>query len=234
MPKKQTIRIAEIEASAATQIRKHLDAETIDRYRESLKNGAILPPPVVFAEKGSERYILADGFHRVEAYKKRSVKEIEFEVRVGTLHDALVYALGANADHGLPRTPADNRNAVEMALKDPQLEKLSVRELSEVCRVPKSTVSDILRRINEAKDKRKGGTKSGKDKKGANGNGTRTTAKPPTQEQIDTDELMGAVETITGFAYGGEDAPDRMKITKPMKKKIDKAREWLESFDFAY
>jgi len=83
-------------ASAATQVRKKLDKTTIEEYIQALANGAQFPALVVFAEKDSERYILADGFHRLHAYINAEAGECEVEVHEGSLHDALMWALGAN------------------------------------------------------------------------------------------------------------------------------------------
>ena len=107
-----------IEATAATQVRTKLHKDLIDAYCEDIKNGAIMPPIVVFCEKGAERWILADGFHRLYAHIHAEKDEIEVTIHEGGRHDALIYALGANACHGLRRTNADKINAVKMALRE--------------------------------------------------------------------------------------------------------------------
>ena len=59
------LRCDQIEATDATQVRTKLSKEAIDDYCEAIKNGAQMPPVDVYAEKGSKRYIMADGFHRL-------------------------------------------------------------------------------------------------------------------------------------------------------------------------
>lgn len=63
---------------------------------------------------------LADGFHRVAAAKQAGLADIEAIVHDGGRREALLHAVGANARHGLRRTNADKRRAVEMMLADPE------------------------------------------------------------------------------------------------------------------
>jgi hypothetical protein len=46
--------------------------------------------------------------------------KISADVREGSRRDAILYAVGANASHGLKRTNRDQRNAVMLLLKDPE------------------------------------------------------------------------------------------------------------------
>ena len=63
-------------------------------------------------------YWLADGFHRLAAVKKEGTGFIPVEIHPGTRRDAVLYSVGANATHGLPRTNADKRRAVLILLQD--------------------------------------------------------------------------------------------------------------------
>jgi Holliday junction resolvasome RuvABC endonuclease subunit len=83
-----------------------------------MQQGYSFPPVVVFYD-GSD-YWLADGFHRVEAATRTGWPEIEVELKLGSRRDAILYAVGSNATHGLKRTPADKRHAVQLLLKDEQ------------------------------------------------------------------------------------------------------------------
>jgi hypothetical protein len=44
--------------------------------------------------------------------------EIDADVRQGSLRDAILCAVGTNAEHGLRRTNRDKRNAVDAELQD--------------------------------------------------------------------------------------------------------------------
>jgi hypothetical protein len=64
-------------------------------------------------------YWLADGFHRIIAAAAIDRTEIAADVREGTRRDAILFAVGCNAAHGLKRTNRDKRNAINKMLTDP-------------------------------------------------------------------------------------------------------------------
>lgn len=204
-PKRMLIRCDLVEATSATQIRKKLLPEVIDAYCEDIKNGDKFPPIDVFREKGSARYILADGFHRLIAHIHAEVEEIECDVHEGGMREALEFAFGANSAHGLRRTNADKRHAVEMALKDPYFGKLPRQEIADMCRVTKRTVQRIANQ--SAVDDPEGGDNvtPGKPQEPTDDD-VRPTKEPPTQEEIERDELRGACKVFMAFPYDGAEA----------------------------
>jgi hypothetical protein len=86
-------------------------------------------------------YWLADGFHRIIATEELGLAEIAADVRDGSRRDAILYAVGANAAHGLKRTNRDKQNAIRMLLKDPEWSAWSDSEIARRCAVNQSTVS---------------------------------------------------------------------------------------------
>jgi len=204
-PKIITLAVDNILASAATQVRKKLDKTTIDEYTEALGNGARFPPLVVFAEQDSERYILADGFHRHHAYVNAEIPKCKVEVREGSLHDALLWALGCNDEHGLRRTNADKINSVEMALKDPEISQLQIIQIADICRVNERTVRRLRDNLDLNMGKRKKSNKKGKGQD-PDPKDVRPTRPAPTQAEAERDELRAALSAIKAFPYGGEDA----------------------------
>jgi ParB-like chromosome segregation protein Spo0J len=64
----------------------------VRRYAELLGD---LPPVVAFGT--DQGLLLADGWHRVAAARARGLDTIEAEIRQGTAHDALRYALTVGA-----------------------------------------------------------------------------------------------------------------------------------------
>ncbi|MCL2000844.1 MAG: hypothetical protein FWG74_05375, partial [Planctomycetes bacterium] len=68
---------------------------------------------------------------------------IPAEVRSGTFRDALLFAAGANAGHGLRRTNADKRRAVEMLLGEPECVGWSNEQIARHCRVGPHLVAEI-------------------------------------------------------------------------------------------
>jgi uncharacterized ParB-like nuclease family protein len=132
------LELSAIRCDCGTQIRAAIHEPTVDEYAEAMTQKADFPPVVVFHD-GSQ-YVLADGFHRVMAASRRGQKQISADVRQGTKSDALRFALGANALHGLKRTNADKRRSVELALAE--WPKLSNREIARVCAVGETLVRD--------------------------------------------------------------------------------------------
>ncbi|WP_210482888.1 hypothetical protein [Microvirga antarctica] len=135
----ETLSIVEIIADLKAQNREHgLDAKTVADYREAMTEGAKFPPVAVF--RSAAGTFLADGFHRYEAARLEAFTSIECDIRTGTLRDAILYAVGANADHGLKRTNADKRRAVMLMLEDDEWSGWSNREIARRCRVDEALV----------------------------------------------------------------------------------------------
>jgi len=109
--------VESIRIDGRTQCRERINEETVAEYAEAMKapTASGWPPIVVFFD-GTE-YWLADGFHRLLAAQRNGKKNIPADVKQGTREDAAWAACAANQAHGLRRTNADKRKAVEMALK---------------------------------------------------------------------------------------------------------------------
>lgn len=133
--------ILAIELDGGTQPRAQLDFNVIMEYAEAMESGAAFPPVVVFYD--GKHYWLADGFHRVKAAQNAGLAGIEAEVRQGTRRDAILYAVGANAGHGLRRTNEDKRRAVLTLLNDPEWRRWNDAEISRRCVVTAMTVGRL-------------------------------------------------------------------------------------------
>lgn len=79
-------------------------------------------------------------------------KQIPVEIRDGELRDAIRYALSANSSHGLRRSNADKRNAVLVALADPEWAQLSDRQIADLCGVSQPFVGRIRKELSESID----------------------------------------------------------------------------------
>src|SRR5690349_9407734 len=118
-----TLATADIVTNGGTQARAQLSPNAVDDYAEALARGVTLPPVIVFYD--GETYWLADGFHRVQAHLKVDLPNIDADVRQGGRRDAILFSVGANANHGLRRTGEDKRRAVLMLLNDEEWGKWS-------------------------------------------------------------------------------------------------------------
>jgi hypothetical protein len=102
---------------------------------------------VVLFYDGSE-YWVGDGFHRIEAYRRAiGGNPNSTPVRAGSRRDAILYAAGANASHGLRRTQADKRRSVETLLMDAEWAKWSDREIARQCKVSADLVGAVRKHV---------------------------------------------------------------------------------------
>lgn len=97
------VALADLVLDQRVQMRPVIDAEAVRRYQDAVEDGQALPPLVAFDVKDLG-LVLAAGFHRHAAYQAIGIVDTEVEVRPGILDDAILFAVGDNAAHGLPRT----------------------------------------------------------------------------------------------------------------------------------
>lgn len=133
--------LADIRTDGGTQARAKLDQATINRYAEDLRDGAEFPPIDVYFD--GVDYWLANGFHRLHAHLLAELEEIYTTIHQGTQRDAILHSLGANADHGLPRSDDDKRRSVLRMLRDPEWNQWSNSEIARRCRVSESYVRKL-------------------------------------------------------------------------------------------
>jgi hypothetical protein len=139
-----SMRLDSIKDSGA-QMRVEMRADTVDEYADAMLGGATFPPIIVFFD--GEDYWLGDGFHRVGAARRLERETIVAEIRPGSARDAILHGAGSNATHGLPRTQADKRRAVERLLRDPEWTRWSDRKIAEAARVDHKTVATVRRSL---------------------------------------------------------------------------------------
>lgn len=125
----QPIQVALIRTDGGTQPRAGVTMAVVEEYVEALTDGADFPPVKVVYD--GQSYWLYDGFHRVEAHRLAQAPMIDAEVAQGTVEDAKWLSFAANTAHGLRRTTADKRRAVEAALLHPRGQKASDRGIAE-------------------------------------------------------------------------------------------------------
>lgn len=135
------LRIDRIKLDGGTQTRDEIKANVVEDYADALREEAQFPPVTVFHD--GQDYWLADGFHRVHAHRFLNWPEINADVRQGTRRDAVLFSVGANAAHGLRRTNADKRRAVETLLNDSEWAVWSNREIARRCGVDDKTVAAL-------------------------------------------------------------------------------------------
>lgn len=137
-----TLRIAQIRTDGGTQPRAHLNPETVTEYANAMADDGIVFPSVTVFYDGAD-YWLADGFHRVAASVQAGFADIEADIRQGTRRDAVLFSVGANAEHGLRRTNEDKRRAVMTLLNDEEWSGWNNSEIARRCGVTDKTVAAL-------------------------------------------------------------------------------------------
>jgi hypothetical protein len=150
------LEFGQIRTDGGTQMRAGLNEETVAEYLELIQDRKEWPFPPVVTFYDGETYWLGDGFHRVEAVRRYVQREqvvyaVTAEVRSGTRRDAVLCAAGSNAAHGLRRTSADKRRAVETLLRDPEWGQWSNREIARRCHVDEKLVRTLRESLSAAK-----------------------------------------------------------------------------------
>lgn len=135
----QTLLINEISIDPNLQSRVSINKNVVDDYAEAIQSTDTLPPLTVFHD--GICYFLADGFHRLQAHKNLGRDRVSVKVIDGGRRDAFLFALSANAEHGLRRSQADKRRAAQMALEDPELGQYSNREIAKLCKLSHSFIN---------------------------------------------------------------------------------------------
>jgi hypothetical protein len=92
--------------------------DIIEEYAQAMRDGVAFPPIVVFGNADGPFHV-GDGIHRLLAHLSAhpDAKDIECQVHPGDRDDALLFACGANAEHGLRRNRADKVKAVTTLIR---------------------------------------------------------------------------------------------------------------------
>ena len=130
-----------IRIDGGTQSREKIDEAVVADYADLIEDGVQFPAVRVYFD-GVSHY-LADGFHRYHAHRKAGKGAIEADVEKGTLRDAILYSLGANHEHGLRRSNADKRKAVQAMLDDFEWQEWSNAEIARCCHVSERMVATM-------------------------------------------------------------------------------------------
>jgi len=144
------IEIGKIRRDGGTQPRSGIDPSHVQRLIEAMEASEELPPVILFYD--GDNYWLADGFHRVSAMSTKygaihvTIK-IAADVRQGNRRDAILYSVGANRTHGLPRSRDDLRRAIETLLRDEEWQQWSDREIARQVGCSPTTVGSLRSRL---------------------------------------------------------------------------------------
>lgn len=213
------LNINAIRIDGGTQSRVEINMEAVSEYAEAIKAGVEFPAVVVFHD-GAD-YWLADGFHRYHAHKNAGKASIEAEVKTGTVRDAILYSLGANDSHGLRRTNADKRKAVNALLADAEWAKWPETKMADLCRVSRTLIRAVLEEshLAEKQDAKRTVERNGKTYQQDTSNIGKKAAKEPKRtlnqpEELpaNDDQLIEAQHAINDLAAENERLSDRLAV----------------------
>jgi hypothetical protein len=118
----KNVSLSAIEFDPELQPRAALDPETIAEYAEVMAEAGgwgDFPPVELVLSTGADGksvFLPWDGWHRLQAAHRAGLDIVPANVKTGSWNDALWLSLSANKTHGLRRSGADRRRAVEAAL----------------------------------------------------------------------------------------------------------------------
>jgi ParB-like nuclease domain len=113
LPIKQVVLVTRL------RVRMRIDDDTCKAYAALMAEGASFSPLKV-VRLPDNTYVLADGWHRLEAYRLNGQTEVSCEIIEGDFSKAILIACTANATHPRHLRNEDKRQAVEMLLMDPE------------------------------------------------------------------------------------------------------------------
>jgi hypothetical protein len=137
----QALSLDLIRTDGGTQMRAELTQEVYLDYRDKWLAGVEFDPVDVFHDGAA--YWLADGFHRFYGAREAKRASLPCRIHQGTQRDAILFACGANAEHGLRRSREDKRNAITTLLEDSEWGQRSNNWIAEQCLVSDKTVESV-------------------------------------------------------------------------------------------
>ena len=178
------LELDKIRLDGATQPRAELLIEAMEDYAEQMRAGVQFPAVIVFFD--GKDYWLADGFHRIGAWRQVRLNEpIEADVLQGTQSEAQWYSYGVNKSHGLRRTREDRVRAIKAALRHPEGAKRSDNDIARHVGVSDKTVAKYRAEMESTSEIPKSSGKA--DKPGEDAPDAMATDSPELSEQPATE-----------------------------------------------
>lgn len=133
-PRRLKIAISKVDQNGTTNARFRLNADKIAEYSEVRKAKKHFPPVDLFTED-DELYWIGDGDHRIKGELESGGKTIDALVHKGGEEAARLFSVTSNHDHGLPRTAADKRKALEIVVALKRSQAWTDKRLADFCGV---------------------------------------------------------------------------------------------------
>ena len=135
------LKLERIKIDGGTQQRAEICLATVAEYAEAYLADEEMPPVAVMYD-GVDHWLI-DGFHRYHAARKAGMTHIDADITHGTRREAVLHSVGVNVAHGLRRTNADKRKAVQTLLDDDEWCLWSNEAIAKACVVSPHTVAEL-------------------------------------------------------------------------------------------
>jgi len=143
-----------LQTDADTQSRIAINEEAVEDYAEVISASKKWPLPPLDVFHDGNRYMVADGFHRVLGATKAKRASVPCNVHKGTATEARIFGMTANDKHGLRMTRDDKRSCVEWLLDNGG--KMTQKAIATAAGVATRTVKRIVAERNESSVSKKG------------------------------------------------------------------------------
>lgn len=155
MPETKRIPVEEIVSLPEVQIRVKISQKKMLEYSEMIGEG-IKFDPIDLVIDAENRYLLADGQHRLLAYKERGLKTIEATIHECSPAEAVTCALEIACDRqnkrGMPLSRADKRNAVVKLVMDRLINKKGDKPIAAMIGVSPQLVKEVRLEVYAPKE----------------------------------------------------------------------------------
>lgn len=153
------INLSDLQLDKSIQSREKINIKKVNEYSELIKEGFEFHTliSVIRDETEIDKFILIDGFHRLEAYKNNSKEIIKCNLMKANYKDesknnieiidskyVSLFSILTNRYNGLQRTNADKRKGIKLVVTHPDFENCSVSKISKVCAVDRGTVNSVI------------------------------------------------------------------------------------------
>jgi len=140
------LKLDEITCDERTRLRAKPDRDGINELAAMLKDDQVyLDPLDVFFDQESNKYYLADGWKRVTATRLGGLETYPVRRHLGTLRDAVYFAIRANARGTKEYSAREKRVNIVTMLLNPLWEGQTSRPVAHHCGVSHTTVLKVIR-----------------------------------------------------------------------------------------
>jgi hypothetical protein len=132
------------------QTRATTDMRVVKVYSDAMTTGSFFPPVIVFLTPEG-RFLLADGFHRVEARVRLKLKNVRCVIRPGVIQDAILFGIENNlsVDNIREVTHADRTHAAKLMIRNEEFRSWSDSEIGRHCGISGITVRKVRLSLTE-------------------------------------------------------------------------------------